>query len=365
MRPSGLLAGQGKMEDSMQDDTENIDNIDDSGYMGSIASAEGDEYADAADDVAIEDMEDMDGIEDNEGIDEEDAPSEGEDDAASGGGANAEGGGEGLDVYCLKLPYSHESVFASSRVPLDTGAVVIVPTRYGPDAAVVRGLMPHKETLRKSEIVRVEYVASQADKERIASLRAREKDAYTVFKEKAAARSLNLKAILVHFMFDGQKALFFFSAETRIDFRELVRDLVGQFRMRIELRQVGSRDEARMMGALGSCGRPLCCNTVTDRMRPVSIRMAKEQSLSLNSSKISGQCGRLLCCLAYEADWYAQARRGMPPDGVRVSYDGTVFRVTEANPISNMVRMLGEDGRVIEVNAKRFRREDSGRWGIQ
>lgn len=269
------------------------------------------------------------------------------------------------DIYCLKLPYSCESVFAVSAIALPARETVIVPTRYGLDAAYVCGKVTKCEGIKKSEIVQVERIATNDDKERIKAFEAKEKDAYIVFKEKADARALNLKAISVHFMFDGQRALFFFSAETRIDFRDLVRDLVSQFRMRIELRQVGSRDEARMMGALGSCGRPLCCHAVTDRMRPVSIRMAKEQSLSLNSSKVSGQCGRLLCCLAYEADWYIEARKGMPSEGVRVNYDDTVFRVTETNPISGMVRMLGEDGRVIEVNGKRFRREESGRWIIE
>lgn len=286
--------------------------------------------------------------------------------------ADKEAGEEPLDepsvsgtVYHLKLPYSRESVFATSKTLLKAGDTVIVPTRYGQDAAAVLGVSKRPQGVRRNEIVEIERIANADDKERIEQLRKKEEEAYQAFKEKAAARNLNMKAISVHFMFDGQKALFFFSAETRVDFRDLVRDLVGIFRMRIELRQVGSRDEARMMGALGSCGRPLCCNVVTDKMRPVSIRMAKEQSLSLNSAKVSGQCGRLLCCLAYEFDWYCEARRSLPVEGVRVEYDGTVFRVLEANPISSMVRMLGEDGRVIEVNAKRFSHDETNRWQIE
>ena len=133
--------------------------------------------------------------------------------------------------------------------------------------------------------------------------------------------------------------------------------------MRIELRQIGVRDESRITGGLGVCGRPYCCHAISDKLRPVSIRMAKEQNLSLNSMKISGQCGRLLCCLSYEYDWYAEARKKLPNEGIRLFYDGTNFRVTEVNPITSMVKMSGEDGRLLEVNANRFVREGN-RWKI-
>lgn len=268
-------------------------------------------------------------------------------------------------VYHLKLPYSRESIFATSSVALSAKDAVIVATRYGQDVANVLGKERRPIGVKKSEVVAIERVATKEDIEHWEALKKKEGEAFKVFKEKAASRGLNMKAISVHFMFDGQKALFFFSADTRVDFRDLVRDLVGVFKMRIELRQVGSRDEARMMGAISTCGRALCCNAVQDRMRPVSIRMAKEQSLSLNSAKISGQCGRLLCCLSYEFDWYCEARNRLPTEGVRVTYDGTAFRIMEANPISSMVRMLGEDGRVIEVNTSRFSRDESGRWRIE
>ena len=172
-----------------------------------------------------------------------------------------------------------------------------------------------------------------------------------------------MKLIATHYLLEEQKVLFFFSAENRVDFRELVKDLVSIFKMRIELRQIGVRDESRITGGLGVCGRPYCCHAVSDRLRPVSIRMAKDQNLSLNSLKISGQCGRLLCCLSYEYEWYAEARKKLPNEGLRIVYDGTNFRVTEVNPLSKMVRMSGEDGRLIEVTASRFVNHD-GRWKI-
>ena len=124
--------------------------------------------------------------------------------------------------------------------------------------------------------------------------------------------------------------------------------------MRIELRQIGVRDETRITGGLGVCGRPCCCHCVSDKLAPVSIKMAKEQGLSLNSMKISGQCGRLLCCLSYEFNWYSEARKTLPNEGVHVFYDGTQFKITDVNPLTKMIKMLGEDGRILEIPAKRF-----------
>ena len=134
-----------------------------------------------------------------------------------------------------------------------------------------------------------------------------------------------------------------------MDFRELVKDLVGLFKMRIELRQIGVRDEARVVGGMGICGRALCCNSITDKLRPVSIKMAKEQNLTLNSMKISGPCGRLLCCLSYEFDVYREARQALPSMGTRVQFEGEEFKVSEVNVLARRVRFLSETGRIIDV----------------
>ena len=174
-----------------------------------------------------------------------------------------------------------------------------------------------------------------------------------------------MKLVTVHFLTDEQKALFFFSSDNRVDFRELVKDLVSIFKMRIELRQIGVRDESRITGGLGVCGRPFCCHGISDKLRPVSIKMAKDQNLSLNSMKISGQCGRLLCCLSYEFDWYVEARKKLPQEGISIYYDGTNFKITEVNLLTNMIKMAGEDGRLLEVNAKRFVKDSSNRWKIE
>lgn len=268
-------------------------------------------------------------------------------------------------LYLLKLAYSCETIYAKApeKTELQSGDYVVAPTRYGKDMAMVLGKAKKPIGIKQSDIVTIERKANEADLKKRADLEKKEKEAFPIFKEKVALHKLDMKLVETHFIFDEPKALFFFSSENRVDFRELVKDLVSVFKMRIELRQIGVRDESRITGGLGVCGRPFCCHSVSDKLRPVSIKMAKDQNLSLNSMKISGQCGRLLCCLSYEFDWYNEARKNLPNEGIRLSYDGTDFKITEVNPLTNMVKMLGDDGRLLEVNAKRFFKENN-RWKI-
>ncbi len=270
-------------------------------------------------------------------------------------------------LYKLKLEYSCEGIYANlpenSAMEIKFGDYVIVPTRYGNDLALVLGVAQVPIGIKPSDVVIIERKATEEDLAKVAQFKEKEKNAFKVFQEKAAFHHLDMKLLSTHFLIDGQKALFFFSADNRVDFRELVKDLVSVFKMRIELRQVGVRDESRIIGGLGVCGRPYCCHAVSDKLRPVSIRMAKDQNLSLNSMKISGQCGRLLCCLSYEFDFYSEARKKLPSEGLHIFYDGTNFRITEINPLTSMIKMLGEDGRLIEVNSNRFVKEN-GKWKI-
>lgn len=268
-------------------------------------------------------------------------------------------------LYRLLLDYSKESLYATAPDTLELlpGDRVIVPTRYGKDMARVLGIAKKPIGVRPQDIVAVERKASDEDMQRAEELRKKETESLRIFKEQTAAHKLDMKPIGVHYLSEEQKVLFFFSSDSRVDFRELVKDLVSVFKIRIELRQIGVRDESRHTGGLGVCGRPYCCHAVSDKLRPVSIRMAKEQNLSLNSMKISGQCGRLLCCLAYEYDWYAEARKKMPSEGLRIFYDSTNFRITESNPLTRMIKMSGEDGRVLEIASSRFKQID-GRWKL-
>ena len=269
-------------------------------------------------------------------------------------------------LYQLKLDYSNETIYAKnpSNQELKPGIFVITPTRYGKDMARVLGIVKKPVGIKQSDIVTLERKATPEDMNKLEELHKKERDAFPIFKEKVENHKLDMKLIQTHFLFDEPKALFFFSSDNRVDFRELVKDLVSVFKMRIELRQIGVRDESRIVGGLGVCGRPFCCHGVSDKLRPVSIRMAKDQNLSLNSMKISGQCGRLLCCLSYEFDWYNEARRNLPTEGLHIFYDGTNFKITEVNPITNLVKMSGEDGRLLEVNAKRFFKDSNNRWKI-
>ena len=271
-------------------------------------------------------------------------------------------------LYLTKLEYSSEGVYCSipKKFPeLKKGEAVIIPTRYGKDLAMVLGKAEHPVGIKPADIVTVERRATAADLKKYQELAEKEESAFKTFREKVALHKLDMKLVSVHFLLEEAKALFFFSSENRVDFRELVKDLVSIFKMRIELRQIGVRDETRITGGLGVCGRPCCCHCVSDKLAPVSIKMAKEQGLSLNSMKISGQCGRLLCCLSYEFNWYAEARKTLPNEGVHIFYDGTQFKITDVNPLTKMIKMLGEDGRILEIPAKRFEKESGNRWFIK
>ncbi len=183
-------------------------------------------------------------------------------------------------------------------------------------------------------------VATPADVEHNAENREKEKEALVICQQKIAAHKLDMKLIDVQYAFDNSKLLFYFSSEGRVDFRELVKDLASVFRTRIELRQIGIRDEAKMLGGIGSCGRMLCCSTFLPDFAQVSIKMAKEQGLSLNSAKISGMCGRLMCCLHFESETYAEEIRRTPAVDSLVKTEDGVGTVISTNPLAGTIRVI-------------------------
>lgn len=264
-------------------------------------------------------------------------------------------------LFRIKVEPYNETYFASADMALEVGARVIAPTRYGKDLCTVLGVVKCPGFVRADDVVHIERLASPADEARRIADAEKERQAFQICQEKIKVHGLPMKLVFAHYLFDESKVLFFFTADSRVDFRDLVKDLVAVFKMRIELRQIGVRDEARVVGGCGVCGRVLCCHGVTDKLVPVSIKMAKDQNLSLNSLKISGPCGRLLCCLAYEFGFYREARRSMPNEGTRISYDGTMFRVIEVNVPAGRLRLSGEDGRYLELKADQFFQKD-GRW---
>ena len=170
-----------------------------------------------------------------------------------------------------------------------------------------------------------------------------ETEAAAVFKKKVAIHGLAMSLVAVEYTFDNSKLIFYFSCESRVDFRELVKDLAATFKTRIELRQIGIRDEAKMMGGIGPCGRKLCCSGFLTDFVQVSIKMAKEQSFSLNSGKVSGVCGKLMCCLRYEHETYEEAIKRMPPTGSLVSTSDGEGIVTEIKPLAEEVRVKLND----------------------
>ena len=200
-------------------------------------------------------------------------------------------------------------------------------------------------------------IATEEDEKTVEKNREKEAKAFQICQEKIAAHGLEMKLVEAEYSFEGNKVLFFFTAEGRVDFRALVKDLASTIHARIELRQIGVRDEAKMLGGLGSCGRPVCCKQFLPDFQPVSIKMAKEQGLSLSPTKISGICGRLMCCLKYEQDGYEYMRKQMPKVGREAGTpEGLTGTVIENNVISERtkVKLMLPDG-TIDVREYPFR----------
>ena len=268
-------------------------------------------------------------------------------------------------IYRLRLVYSKETFHAAwPGELLKEGDTVLVPTRYGRDLAEIIGVLQKKAGQAPSAVTRIERVATAEDTSKAASHKQQEKEAFDICRKKIETHKLEMKLVSVHYLLEEPKILFFFTAESRVDFRELVKDLVSIFKTRIELRQIGVRDESRVVGGLGVCGRAYCCHAVSDKLKPVSIRMAKDQNLSLNSMKISGPCGRLLCCLAYEHLFYGEQRRLIPPEGCRINWDGSVWKVMEVNVVMGKLKLATEDGRVIQLPVSACEKAE-GRWCIK
>ena len=217
------------------------------------------------------------------------------------------------------------------------GDYVLVETSRGVEfGEVVTGIKEIDDSTLQSPLKPVVRIASAEDIQHNKDNKVAQREAYEVCQKKIAEHKLDMKLVSVEYTFDNSKILFYFTANGRVDFRSLVKDLAGVFKTRIELRQIGVRDEAKMLGGLGVCGRPICCGTFLGDFQPVYIKMAKEQNLSLNPTKISGVCGRLMCCLKYEQDQYEATRKKMPkvgkevitPDGPGVVWDLNIIKET-------------------------------------
>ncbi len=217
-----------------------------------------------------------------------------------------------------------ECVVVETARGLEVGRVVITSREI--DAAEV--VKPLKPVVRKAEPEEINHAEQYEEKE---------KEAMEECNRLIIELGLSMKLLSAEYSLDGRHLTFFFSADERVDFRELVRELAGIFKVRVELRQVGARDEAKLLGGFGRCGRPLCCASFLSEFTPISIRMAKEQNLPLNPMKISGVCGRLLCCLSYENEQYRSMKEQMPREGRNVTTPMGIARVLGSNPIKETV----------------------------
>ena len=234
--------------------------------------------------------------------------------------------------------------FDPKDLTVEAGQDIIVETAQGPEfAQCCEGNHPVPDEQVVPPLRAVLRIATDNDRHTAAYNRSREKEAFDICQKKIAQHKLEMKLVRVECSFDGSKILFFFTADGRVDFRELVKDLAGVFRARIELRQIGVRDEAKMLGGLGICGRPFCCAQFMDEFLPVSIKMAKTQNLSLNPTKISGTCGRLMCCLKYEQDAYEDAIKRMPKNDSFVLTPDGPGNVSDVNLLKETVNVRLDD----------------------
>ena len=235
--------------------------------------------------------------------------------------------------------------FAPGKYSVETGQHVIVETARGVEyGQVVLGEREVEDTAVIQPLKAIIRVATPEDDERELKNREKEKEAFKICLEKIAKHNLDMKLIKAEYTFDNNKVLFYFTADRRIDFRELVKDLASVFKTRIELRQIGVRDETKMVGGIGICGRELCCNKHLSEFVPVSIKMAKEQNLSLNPTKISGVCGRLMCCLKHEQDTYEYLNEKLPNVGDFVrTIDGNKGEVMSVNVLRQKVKIVVTD----------------------
>lgn len=251
--------------------------------------------------------------------------------------------------------------FSPGKLQVKQGDKVIVETARGVEFGnVVMGVKEVKDEEITQPLKPVIRVATEEDKRNEEKNRQKEKEAFDICLEKIRKHQLDMKLISAEYTFDGNKVLFYFTADGRIDFRELVKDLAAVFRTRIELRQIGVRDETKIRGGIGICGRPLCCHTYLSEFAPVSIKMAKEQNLSLNPTKISGVCGRLMCCLTNEQETYEELNSRLPAIGDTVTtiegLRGEVQSVSVLRQLVKVVVNLDDDEKEVrEYKAKELR----------
>ncbi|PIE72806.1 MAG: hypothetical protein CSA20_06260 [Deltaproteobacteria bacterium] len=276
----------------------------------------------------------------------------------------------GLFFYGIQFRKEGQVVTASSRDKnLARGTLVFVGTDHGHEPARVVDMAPVQgcaDTSTKSAYT-IRRLANESEREKYVQLVQREKQAFDFCNTLIEKHALKMNLVRVERFYNGGKIIFYFTAENRVDFRALVKDLVQEYRTRVEMRQVGVRHETKMIGGLGTCGRELCCSSFLTRFDSVSIKMAKEQDLPLNPVKISGLCNRLLCCLTYEYDTYKKQRRKMPKPGKKIRIGEDIYRVMRQIVVKNVVVVENSAGEEIHLPEEQWKtcqpvkRQEKGR----
>jgi cell fate regulator YaaT (PSP1 superfamily) len=248
--------------------------------------------------------------------------------------------------------------YDATDFPLKERDIVMVETERGPELGfVARPPLERDPRYFTKPLKRILRLAEEGDMEQGRRNLFREREAKRICLEKIEEHKLPMKLIGVESFLDGSKIIFYFVSEGRVDFRSLVKDLAGIFKTRIEMRQVGVRNEAKMIGGMGTCGREFCCCAFLKEFEPVSVKMAKEQNLALNPQKISGACGRLMCCLAYEVGTYTELKKDLPKVGKRVVTPQGAGKVIQQSVIHRKVRVALDDGKEVEAGLEEIREE--------
>lgn len=260
-----------------------------------------------------------------------------------------------MTVYELEFKGGRKDYYVSpDNLSIKPSDFAIVQADRGEHIGRVHRSGPRSMFPQAKELKSIIRHATYTDMQISMDNRQKEEDAFKVCLEKIRNHGLKMKLVDVEYQFDGNKICFYFTADKRIDFRALVKDLAAEYRTRIELRQIGVRDEARRLGGLGVCGRPLCCKTFLNSFEPITSQMARDQNLSLSPSKISGLCGRLMCCLAYEENFYKNQTDLMPSADAVLEKDGKRFRVSKVDIFQECFVIVDDDGNEQTLDIKQF-----------
>lgn len=263
-----------------------------------------------------------------------------------------------MELVEVQFKGQRKELYVNSReLFLHTGNYCVVQADRGEDMGLIVSIVKVAPKGIESEMKEILRHATEHDVEAMKETREKELEALKTCQQKAGEHDLQIKLVDVEYQFDGNKITFYFTADGRIDFRELVKDLAGVFRTRIDLRQIGVRDEARRFDGMGMCGRKLCCSSWLKDFEPVTLKMAKDQNLPLTPSKISGACGRLMCCLAYELADYKELVRDIPKVGSKVNCFGSRHRLEKVDIFRASVILSDEDGNTIEVTIEELKTE--------